>query len=73
MNILTAESFYACIYQMILDVFLYALSHESVNATGLQGIIEYILHYNGIKTLIFIQSQININSNERNSHVSTFS
>ena len=50
MNILTADSFYASIYQMILDVFLCSLSHEIVNATGLQGIIEYILHYYSIKT-----------------------
>ena len=33
---------------MILDGFLCSLSHESLNATGWQGIIEYILHYNSI-------------------------
>ena len=34
---------------MILDVFPISLSHESLNATRWQGIIEYILHYSRIK------------------------
>ena len=58
---------------MILDVFLCSLSHENLNATGWQGIIEYILHYNSINAQCDFRTKSNQHGNERNSHVSTFS